>query len=91
MLNFLLPLMSILPIESIYMNNVEIYHEILTSDRELTEHDRLHLLGLKLLIDTRRGCKRDLYIVSRDIFELIDKDTVLTEEFVRCYQRDTEK
>lgn len=69
-----------------YRKNEQMYDVYLSTDDELSELARLHLLSLRFLIDIRLRDRKALFIDSNEIFEVIDGDKYLTEEFKRKYK-----
>jgi hypothetical protein len=69
-----------------FVNNLILYMDYLSwDDEQICDLERLHLIGLRYLIDTKLG---DLESVRKDllqIFELTDGNEFLTQEFKKRY------
>lgn len=68
-----------------YAQNHFFYSHYLSSDLELTDLGRLHLLGLKFLIDLRLGDMEACTNDSDKIFEITSQDPYMYKEFTRKY------
>lgn len=63
------------------------YHSFLSTNEPLSDLGRLHLLGLRLLIDIRLEDQKGIYVDSNEIFELIDGNKYLRDEFNSRYRK----
>jgi len=68
-----------------YHENRFFYEFYLSNDCELSTLGRLHLLGLRFLIDVRLGDQTEASNDSSAIFQVIEKDQYLEQEFHRKY------
>lgn len=75
------------PYKDIYNNNKFFYEHYLSTDFELNDLARLHLLGLRLMIDIRLRDSFSIYRDSDEIYEMIFNEDYLREEFTRRYSK----
>jgi len=68
-----------------YSRNMIFYENFLNNDEPLTELGKLHLLGLRLLIDIRLNDQRSIYRDSNELYDLTYGNKYLTEELHRRY------
>lgn len=71
--------------EECFERNLFFYKLYLHNDEPLTHLGYLHLKSLKYLIDLRIGGYSATNQDCTDIFELIDRDTYLYDEFYKKY------
>jgi|GEM_PF-5593745 hypothetical protein len=73
------------PYSGIYVQNKFFYEHYLSTDYELTDLGRLHLLGLRYLIDMRLEDQNAIYDDSCELYDTYFGDQYLTDEFHRKY------
>jgi len=82
---FLMTVTSFTGFEKNFERNLMFYRLYLGNDQELNHLGYLHLKGLKYLIDLKLGDYRAINQDVVDIFELIDQDDYLYDEFFKKY------
>jgi len=69
-----------------FTHNEFFYRSFLSTNEPLTDLGRLHLLGLRLLIDIRLQDQKGIYVDSNEIFEMTENNKYLRQEFYSRYQ-----
>lgn len=77
---------SFTPYKHLFRQNILFYETYLGSDSELSDLGRLHLLGLRYLIDMRLEEKISVHNDSNEIYYLTMTSNYLHEEFNRRYE-----
>ena len=69
-----------------FEQNAHMYKALLTRDIELGDVGRLHLYGLRLIIDLKLGNEMDVYLDYKEICDIIYGDEYLSKEWATRYQ-----